>query len=509
VISIPKAVNAARSGRWRGVAVVGWDGRPPTAEAASLLAEATMVLGGRRHLDALAHLLPTGVPTVTLGDVDAGVDELAAHLAAGGGPAVVLASGDPGFFGIVGTLRRRLDVRVAPVFHRGADADAGAVEDAVAGAGLDIDVEAGVDVGTDAYTGVEAYTGAYTGVDLTVLPGMSSVTLAFARAGLSWTAAVVVSAHGRRLARAVNVCRAHPLVAVLTGPGAGPAELGAALTGLPRRIFVGEDLGLPTERTWWWTPERAAEFAGWRDPNVVIVAADGVVAGERVAEGRAGDGGAAWDESASVGVGGGEAAARPEAVPWMFPRRGSPPAWAWDEDAFAHRDSMITKMEVRAVALARLGPGPGDLVWDVGAGSGSVAVECAAFGAAVVAVDRSADAVATVAANAGARRLAVQTVRGEAPAALAGLPDPDAVFVGGGGPQVTAACAARRPRVVVAAVAALDRVRPTWEALVAAGMDVDGTQLAASRLRPLPGGSLRLAAENPVTLIWGRRRDRL
>jgi precorrin-6Y C5,15-methyltransferase (decarboxylating) len=492
VVNAVPAVNAARFGPWRGVAVVGWDGRPLTAEAASVLAKATMVIGGRRHLDALAQQLPAGVRTVVLGDVVAGIDELAAHLAAGGGPAVVLASGDPGFFGIVGTLRRRLDVRVAPVFHAGVDA--GAVGGAVADAGVGIDVGVGVD--------------AYTGIDLMVLPGISSVTLAFARAGLSWTDAFVVSAHGRRLARAVNVCRAHPLVAVLTGPGTGPAELGAALTGVPRQMFVGEDLGLPTERTGWWTPERAAEFAGWRDPNVVIVAADGPTSCDPESGCLSGShsyhlGNHFFDQD---GTRGGAVERHAPAPPWMFPGRGSQPVWAWDEDAFAHRDSMITKREVRAVALARLGPGPGDMVWDVGAGSGSVAVECAAFGAAVVAVDRSADAVATVAANAAARSLAVQAVCGEAPSVLADLPDPDAVFVGGGGPQVTAACAARRPRVVVVALAAIDRVRPTWEALFAAGMDVDGTQLAASRLRPLPGGSLRLAAENPVTLVWGRRR---
>jgi precorrin-6Y C5,15-methyltransferase (decarboxylating) len=57
----------------------------------------------------------------------------------------------------------------------------------------------------------------------------------------------------------------------------------------------------------------------------------------------------------------------------------------------------------------------------------------------------------------------------------------------------------------VVALAALDRVRPTWEALAAAGLEVDGTHLAASRLRPLPDGALRLAATNPVTVVWGTR----
>jgi precorrin-6Y C5,15-methyltransferase (decarboxylating) len=59
-----------------------------------------------------------------------------------------------------------------------------------------------------------------------------------------------------------------------------------------------------------------------------------------------------------------------------------PGGWALSEDEFDSRDAVLTKAEVRALALARLAPGPGLLVWDVGAGSGSVAVECARFGAA-------------------------------------------------------------------------------------------------------------------------------
>ncbi len=123
---------------------------------------------------------------------------------------------------------------------------------------------------------------------------------------------------------------------------------------------------------------------------------------------------------------------------------------------------MITKFEVRALALARLGPRLGDLVWDVGAGSGSVAVECARLGAAAVAVEKTSDGVERVRANAAAHGVDVQAVHGAAPTVLSRLPDPDAVFVGGGGgelPAIVAACARRARRTVVVALAALDRVR--------------------------------------------------
>jgi precorrin-6Y C5,15-methyltransferase (decarboxylating) CbiT subunit len=169
---------------------------------------------------------------------------------------------------------------------------------------------------------------------------------------------------------------------------------------------------------------------------------------------------------------------------------------------------MVTKYEVRALALARLAPRLGELVWDVGAGSGSVAVECARFGAAVVAVERDAGDVARIRANAAAHGVDVQVVHGTAPAALAGLPDPDAVFVGGGGAdvaEVVAAGAARARRAVVVTLAAVDRVPGIRAALAAAGFGVDGVLLQSSRLAPLPGEVTRLAATNPVFVLWGLR----
>ena len=187
---------------------------------------------------------------------------------------------------------------------------------------------------------------------------------------------------------------------------------------------------------------------------------------------------------------------------WLAGRTG-PTSWALPDEAFAHRDGMLTKAEVRAVALARLGPRLGDLVWDIGAGSGSVGIECARLGAAVIAVEKS--DTGYVEANAKAFGVDVQVVAGAAPAALQGLPDPDAVFVGGGGAdveQIVRDCVARGPRTVVVALAALDRLAAVRAAL--APYEVDGVLLQASRLRDLAGASA-LAATNPVLLVWGNR----
>ncbi|MEV6649540.1 precorrin-6y C5,15-methyltransferase (decarboxylating) subunit CbiE [Streptomyces sp. NPDC051219] len=397
-------------------------GAPPAGRDRAALDAATLVVGGQRHLDAAG--VPERAARVVLGPLAPAFDAIEEHLAKDGPRVVVLASGDPGFFGVVRALAERF--------------------------------------------GVDA---------LDVRPGVASVAVAFARLGLPWDDAVVVSAHGRDLRTAVNVCRAQPKTAVLTGPGAGPAELGAELVRrtVDRTMVVASALGDPEhERLERVSPAEAAA-RDWAGVSVVVC----------------------LDESRALSP------VRTIAGPRPVPSR-----WALAEDEFTHRDSMITKFEVRALALARLGPRLGDLVWDIGSGSGSVAVECARFGAAVVAVEKTADGVGRIRANAAAHEVDVRIVHGAAPTVLSDLADPDAVFIGGGGrelPSIVTACARRARRSVVVAMAALDRVPAVRSALSGAGFVAGGVLLQSSRLAPLPGDVHRLAATNPVFLLWGNR----
>ncbi|HEY2766517.1 MAG TPA: precorrin-6y C5,15-methyltransferase (decarboxylating) subunit CbiE [Pseudonocardiaceae bacterium] len=383
------------------ITVVGLDGATLPPGASEALAAARVVVGAPHQLAAVA--VPSGATVRGPSELD-GLEPTT--------PTVVLASGDPGFFGIVRSLRKR-------------------------------------------------------GLRPTVLPARSSVARAFALLGRSWDDVVVVSAHGRSLRAALNVCRARPAVAVLTAPGAGAGEILAGLAGWERTVLVAEDLGGPQERV--------RHFRGGpvHDPHVVLCLADEYAVPPR-----------GW-------IAGGEPAPPPG-------------GWALAETEFFHRDGMITKAEVRALALARLAPGPGRLVWDVGAGSGSLGIECARLGAAVIAVERDPAQCIRLVANARTHQVDVRVTEGSAPAALDGLPEPDAVFVGGGGPEVVRAAAKISPRVVVT-LAALDRLGPCRAALRDEGHTVDGVQLAASRFAELPDGSVRLAATNPVLLLWGRR----
>lgn len=399
------------------ITVLGLAGHPLDEEALAALASARLVVGGARQLDAVRHLLPAKARTEELSaDLSAALDALADEP----GPCAVVASGDPGFFGIVRVLAERF--------------------------------------------GPE---------ELSVRPEASAVARAFAEVGLAWDDAVVVSAHGRDPAPAVAACRAHPKVAVLTEPRFGPAALAAALAGRDRRLVVCEDLGGAGQRVTAGSPEEI-ETGQWADPNVVL----------------------ALDPDRRVG---------PKQPVW--PARTTPTRWALPTDAFDHAEGLITKPDVRAVALARLGPGLGDVVWDVGAGSGSVAVEAARFGAAVTAVESDAEQCGRIRANADHHGVPVEVVEGTAPGALAGLADPDAAFVGGGGhllTEILRTAAERVRRVVVVSLATLERIAPARSALADAGLDVEATMLQASPLAPLGTGH-RLAAANPVVLIEGRR----
>jgi precorrin-6Y C5,15-methyltransferase (decarboxylating) len=192
---------------------------------------------------------------------------------------------------------------------------------------------------------------------------------------------------------------------------------------------------------------------------------------------------------------------------WLAGQAGAPRAWALPEQDFEHRDSMITKAEVRALVLARLGPGPGRVIWDIGAGSGSVAVECARFGAWVVAVEQDPDQCARIRRNAAAHAVLLRVVSGQAPHAVADLPHPDAIFAGGGdGKVLDAVVRAASPDRVVVTLAAVDRVGEVTKTLRYLDYRYDGVQLQASRLSGLPNGTHRLEARNPVFVVWGERR---
>ncbi len=301
--------------------------------------------------------------------------------------------------------------------------------------------------------------------EMTIVPALSAYSLACARLGWNRAEVETLSLHGRPLEPL------HPAVQpgaklLLLGTGAEtPAKVAELLRGRgygPSRIAVFEHMGGPREHRH---------------------------------EGRAED----WDvrEVAEFNTLAIDCVAGPDAA--LLPRNPGLP-----DAAFRH-DGQMTKREVRAITLAALAPVPGQLLWDVGAGAGSVAIEwlrgdprCRA-----VAIERDRDRIVLIAGNAAALGVpGLEIVEGEAPAALEGLESPDAVFLGGG---------VRTPEVFETAWAAL---KPGGR-LVANAVTIEGAaaltrwygkhdgelvSIAISRAGPV-GGVSALRPMMPVTQL--------
>jgi len=287
---------------------------------------------------------------------------------------------------------------------------------------------------------------------VSVLPHPSAASLACARLGWALDATEVVSAVGKPVEQLHLAVQPGRRLLVLSAGAGTPGEVARLLTG--------------------------AGYGGSR----VTVLADLGAAGERVTTATA----AAWPggDAAPLNVVAVECVADPGT-----PLRPAVPGLP--DDAFEH-DGQLTKREVRAVTLARLAPLPGRLLWDVGAGAGSVAIEWARTHPACRAVAVEADEVraARIARNAAALGVpAVGVVVGAAPEALKDLDPPDAVFVGGGTtvPGVLETCwTALAPggRLVVNAVTVESEAEVLrWHA------DVGGdlTRIAVDRAAPVGG----------------------
>jgi precorrin-6Y C5,15-methyltransferase (decarboxylating) len=296
-----------------------------------------------------------------------------------------------------------------------------------------------------------------------VIPQPSSMSLACARLGWPVEGTRVLSAVGRPVARLVRWLTPGQRLLILSAGAETPAAVADALVAAgygESSMIVLEQLGGPAEQH---STHRAAGFTGKDFDPLNIVAISAV----------------------------------PDPGTRVLGRSPGLP-----DDAFEH-DGQITKREIRAVSLARLAPRPGELLWDIGGGSGSVSIEWmrAARAARAIAVEQRADRAARIARNAltlGVPDLHV--VVGSAPAALAGLPAPDAVFIGGGGsdPAVLDACwAALSPggRLVANAV-----TLQTESALVARCADLGGdlVRLEISHAVPL-GRFSGWHASHPVT----------
>jgi len=303
------------------------------------------------------------------------------------------------------------------------------------------------------------------GVRARVLPGLSSIQLLAAALGRPWQGWNLVSAHGRTCDPVAECMQGRPTF-FLTGGSEDPATLCAQLEAEgfgDMQAVVGQCLGTPEEKLF---RGSVKELAAGRFNSLSVLLV----------------------EAAEV-----------------LPRR----APGLPDEAFERGDVPMTKQEVRAAVLAKLAVRPEDILWDVGAGTGSVSVELAlaAPRGRVYAVECRPEGCALIKANREKFRTRnLVLVEGLAPDALSDLPAPDAVFIGGSKGSLAAivdAALDKNPdaRICVSAIA-LESLSAAVAALTAKGRTVQVSQIAVSRAKAV-GGLHLMMAQNPIYLITG------
>lgn len=320
-------------------------------------------------------------------------------------------------------------------------------------------------------------------VDVRVVPGISSASYLAARLARPWQDWRFASAHGVACDIVAEAERAGELFLATSG-GEDPSRLSGELVQAgfgDARVTVAERLSYPDERI---TCATASEIAGqtFDDLNVMLI-----------------------EFAGGAGSPVGSNASRAASSRWPYASSGIP------DELFIRGDVPMTKQEVRAVALAKLRLTATDTVWDVGAGTGSVSIEAAlvARAGSVWAVERNAAGVRLIRENADVFGCGnVHAVPGVAPEALAKLPVPDAVFVGGSAGEL--------PSIVEAALEKNSQVRlcvpcVTVETLTEACALLSGSrfkgfeacQVSAARAEAV-GSHHLMKAQNPVFLVSAR-----
>jgi precorrin-6B C5,15-methyltransferase / cobalt-precorrin-6B C5,C15-methyltransferase len=388
-------------GRWLSIIGIGEDGLAGLSDAArTLIAQASLVVGGRRHLDLVAGAT-TGETMAWPSPPQAGFPAI---LERRGRPVVVVATGDPFFYGIGSLLAR--------------------------------------EVPPD---------------EMICLPGPSAFSLAASRLGWALQDCALVTLHGRALERIIPALQPRNRVLALSWDGTTPAKLAELLVRQgfgETRMTVCEAMGGPQERL---RSAIARDFAVADIVPLNLVAFD---------------------------------------IPDVPGARSIPLTPGLPDDWFEH-DGQLTKRDIRAVTLSALAPRRGELLWDIGAGSGSIGIEWMLADPAnrAIAIERDENRAGRVARNAALLGVPdLKIIRGAAPAALDGLPRPDAIFIGGG---------STNDGVIDAAWAALS----SGGRLVVNGITIE-TQAELTRRFKVHGGDLtmiQISRADPVGGFHGMR----
>ena len=304
-------------------------------------------------------------------------------------------------------------------------------------------------------------------------PNISSAAAAFARIKEPWQDARVISMHGKKAENVLlNAVTESHLVAVLTDPTRNPGWIAALLLRhqLHRiNICVLEQLGTPSEKISWHSLQEAAGNT-FSEPNIVVLKQSFV----------------------------------PQSLPGFH--LGMP------DESYDHENGLITKSEIRAISLAKLKLLPHHVLWDLGAGSGSIGIEASLLAplGKIVAIEKHPQRIQNIESNRlrhGVRNMEVR--QAELPDGLADLPAPDRIFIGGGGRHLgaiirSAAGYLKSGGIVVINTVLMDNLTAGLTTLKELGFSTETTQIQVSRGKDMPW-SQRFEAQNPVWIIAGTR----
>jgi precorrin-6Y C5,15-methyltransferase (decarboxylating) len=411
--------------------VIGIGYRPLDKRAVNLIINAPVILASKRLFDVFARYEEFQIVKErvrVINNIDETVSFIKANLTQ---PAVLLASGDPLFFGI--------GKRLIEEFGRD---------------------------------------------KVEIIPDLSSIQLAFSRIKETWDDAFFMSLHGgpdpgkrRRLPYEIrdipSLIKRHNKIAILTDKENNPSKIALSLSSafnlkhVALKLYVCERLGYPDERITEGTPEEIASMT-FSDPNVVIIKAE-----------------VSKDIS-------------------------STPIFGFNEEELSHSKGLITKDEVRAISIHRLRLPRKGIVWDIGAGSGSVSVEIAGLSPAlyVFAIERDELQLSHIRENIERLGVAnVEVIKGEAPEVLEGLPLPDRVFIGGSGgrlEEIMERVSNINAGIIVINATTLETLNTAIKRLKRYGYRVSVSEVIVARSKPL-SESTHLEALNPVFVISGVR----
>jgi precorrin-6Y C5,15-methyltransferase (decarboxylating) len=307
-----------------------------------------------------------------------------------------------------------------------------------------------------------------------IYPNVSSVSAAFARLKEAWDDVRVISLHGRDNERRLfKALEEENKIAVFTDPKNNPARLAARLIEkqfLNYKICVLEALGSVSEKFNWYTLPEAARMK-FSDPNMVVLKRSPI---------------------------------SPELKKRLY--LGAPDSW------YDHQKGLITKPEIRAITLSKLRLASDHILWDLGAGSGSVAAEASLLikNGKIFAVEKNSARITHIKNN--KKRFDIgnlKAIQAELPQGLEELPRPDRIFIGGGGKQlksiITAAAQYLKPKgVMVINTVLIPNVETARATLEKLDFETEVIQAQINRSRKMPWAE-RLEAQNPVWIVTGMR----